>query len=80
MSLADVEPNEEIDEVSNIFLFVMYCYDSNAMLVKPMKNLTDDEVTQAFKYEYLQEKGFCPIIYVMDHAASHMMKEFIEKE
>ena len=47
-----------------------------------MKNLTDDEMVQAFeiKYKFLQEDNFHPTFNIMDNAASHTIKEFIKKE
>ena len=31
------------------YMLVTYCYDSNAILVEPIKNLTDEEMVRAFK-------------------------------
>ena len=30
------------------YMFVTYCYDTNAILVEPIKNLTNDEVVRMF--------------------------------
>ena len=51
------------------YLFVTYCYVVNAILVKPRKNLSDDELFWAFtkQFIYLTSKGFYLAYWIMQH-------------
>jgi len=56
----------------NIYLFVMYHYESNAILVKLISNLDDESIFEAYKdrFDYLEIKGFNIKINVMDNQAT----------
>ena len=46
-----------------------YVYEANAILVKPMKNKSDDSFVEAYKemYEDLKARGFKPTLNVTDN-------------
>mmetsp|Transcript_31451 Transcript_31451/g.45872 ORF Transcript_31451/g.45872 Transcript_31451/m.45872 type:complete len:154 (-) Transcript_31451:2776-3237(-) len=55
----------------NNYIFVMYSYDSNAILTEPIKNRTEKEIMKAFDsiHEYLIQQGLKPKCMRMDNEA-----------
>jgi hypothetical protein len=60
--------------------FVAYDYQSNAILVRPLKDQTNKSLLAAFEdvYEYLTNRGFKPQLNVMDNQCSKTIQKFIE--
>ena len=61
---------------------VMVEIDSNAILVKPMKNRTDEEMKRAYQHLLLRLKraGIKPKKHVLDNEVSESMKDMIRDE
>ena len=61
------------------YIFLAYVYDSNAILVRPMKNREKGSVIEAFKsiYNYLSERNFKPKLHVMDNEISKDIEQYI---
>ena len=56
----------------NVCFFVMYHYETNAILITPIAGLDSEQILEAYKknFEYLVSKGFKPKINVMDNQAT----------
>ena len=56
----------------NKYLMIVYCYDANAILMRPLKNRKSEELTKKLEeiFEYLTERGFKPKFHIMDNEAS----------
>jgi hypothetical protein len=63
----------------SVCFFVMYQYETNAILVKAIKNLDDHSIYEAYKelFEQLEEKGYKPKMNVMDNQATKYIKKFL---
>jgi len=63
----------------NVCFFVVYHYESNAILGLPLKNMEDSTVYEAYKqqFEFLKRKGFTIKLNVMDNQASRQIKRFL---
>ena len=63
------------------YMFVLYHYDSNAIIVRPMKNRSDEEFLRVYKdiIEYLKQKGLHPKIQRLDNEASDAYKQLIKE-
>ena len=64
------------------YIFVCYAYESNAILVRPMKNRSDESFVAAYKdiYEYLESKGFKPTLNVTDNECSKAVQDYINSQ
>jgi hypothetical protein len=62
--------------------FVMYHYKTNAILVKPISNLDDCSIFEAYKelFKTLEAKGYKPKMNVMDNQATKFIKQFLTKK
>jgi hypothetical protein len=62
-------------------MLILYNYDSNAILVEPMKNRGDAEVLRAYKqlYNILTDHGLQPKLNILDNEASKAIKRAIQK-
>jgi hypothetical protein len=60
--------------------FVCYEYRSNAILVRAMKDQTDDSLQKAFQnvYEFLTTRGFKPKLNIMDNQCSKRIQRYIK--
>jgi hypothetical protein len=60
--------------------FVAYEYQSNAIIVRALKDLSDNSMVEVFKdvYDYLTSKGFKPKLNVMDNACSRAVQKYIK--
>ena len=58
------------------YILILYHYDSNAILVKPLKNRSDEETLKVYKefYDELKQKGFTIKLHVLDNEASNALK------
>ena len=56
----------------HLYLFVCYVYSKNAIIMRPMKDRTDDCMVKTFKevYEFLQEQNCAPKLHVLDNECS----------
>eukprot|EP00978_Attheya_sp_CCMP212_P013058 scaffold32606_cov75-Attheya_sp.AAC.1 len=63
----------------NKYIFVLYDYDSNAILARAMKNRSDSEMVRVFTElaDYLTTRGFKPQYQVLDNEASKALKKAI---
>ena len=67
----------------SVCFFVMYHYETNAILVKAIANVDDRSIFEAYKeiFETLEAKGYKPKMNVMDNQATKYIKKFLtEKE
>ncbi len=66
----------------SVCFFVMYHYEMNAILVKPIANLDDCIIFEAYKdlFETLEAKGYKPKMNVMDNQATKFIKQFLTKK
>jgi hypothetical protein len=66
----------------NAYIFVAYAYSPNAIIVRAMKNRSDEEMLKTYKdvYAYLKAKGFKPNFNVSDNECSRTIKEYLDKE
>ena len=64
----------------SVCFFVMYHYETNAILVKAtIKNLDDHSIYEAYKelFEHLEVKGYKPKMNVMDNQAMKYIKKLL---
>ena len=66
----------------NVCFFVVYHYESNAILGLPVKNMEDSTIYKAYKqqFEFLKSKGFTIKLNVMDNQASRQIKRFLSTQ
>ncbi len=66
----------------SVCFFVMYHYTTNAILVKPISNLENPSIFEAYKelLETLEAKGYKPKMNVMDNKATKFIKQFLTKK
>ena len=66
----------------NVCFFVVYHYESNAILGLPVKNMEDSTIYEAYKqqFEFLKSKGFTIKLNVMDNQASRQIKRFLSTQ
>jgi deoxyribodipyrimidine photolyase-like uncharacterized protein len=65
----------------SVCFFVLYHYESNAILATPIAGLDDVSIYNAYKkyFEDLTAKGFKPKLNVMDNQATRHIKKFLTK-
>ena len=70
-------PHMSLD--GNVCYFVMYHYESNAILAEPIAGLTDELIFAAYKkkFEYLESKGFRMKVNIMDNQATKIISSFL---
>jgi hypothetical protein len=68
-----------ISRRGNKHIMVLYDYDSNSILVEPIKNRTDAEILRAFERHVtrLTAAGLKPLLQRLDNEASKSLKQFI---
>ncbi len=64
-----------------VFFFVLYYYEFNAILAKPITGLDDMSIYTAYKayFEELTANGFKPQLNIMDNQATMHIKKFLTK-
>jgi hypothetical protein len=64
---------------NSVCFFVMYHYETNAILVKAIKNLDNHSIYEAYKelFENLEAKGYKPKMSVMDNQATKYITKFL---
>jgi hypothetical protein len=66
----------------SVCFFVLYHYETNAILVKPIANVDNRSIFAAYKevFETLGSKGYKPKMNVMDNQATKYIKKFLTKK
>jgi hypothetical protein len=66
----------------SVCFFVMYHYEANAILAKPISGLDDISIFNTYKmqFEDLTSKGFKPKINIMDNQATKHIKAFLSEQ
>jgi ribosomal protein S24E len=64
------------------YMLVMYHYDTNAILVEPLKTRHGNEILRGYQklYTHLTNRGFKPTTHWLDNEASTTLKEFNTSE
>ena len=64
------------------YIFVLYDYDSNAILVRPLRNRSANEIQRVFTsvHAYLVARGLRPRLHTLDNEASTILKNFLTAE
>ncbi len=65
----------------HIYIFVLYNYSTNAILVEPLQSMESKEFVATFqkKMENLTKKGFKPKFNVIDNIVSKAVRECLEE-
>ena len=65
----------------NEYLLVVYDYDSNAILVEPLKNRTAHVITKAWQkiHSTFKNRGVDPKLYILDNEISGEFKDALKK-
>ena len=65
----------------NKYILLVYHYDSNSIIVRPLKNRSDKETLEMYDdiYKELTRKGFQPKLHILDNEASRALKNQIKK-
>ena len=63
------------------YILILYHYDSNAILLKTLRNRSDIETLKAYKdlYYYPDARGLSPCLNTLDNEASTSVKQLIIK-
>ena len=66
----------------SVCFFVLYHYETNTLLVKPIANVDDRSIFAAYKeiFETLEAKGYKPKMNMMDNQATKYIKKFLTKK
>jgi hypothetical protein len=66
----------------SVCFFVLYHYETNAILVKLIANVDNRSIFEAYKeaFETLEAKGYKPKMNVMDNQATQYIKKFLTKK
>ena len=64
------------------YIFVLYDYDSNANIVRPLRNRSTQEIQRVFTsvHAYLVTRGLRPCLHTLDNEASTNLKDFFTAE
>ena len=65
----------------NRYIFALYNYDSNAILVEPMKTRTAASIVNAYRktHDRLCKSGLKPSFQILDNECSRLMKDFFNQ-
>ena len=65
----------------NKYIMVIYEYDQNAILVKPLPDISKESIVQAYQkiIQYLTKRGFKPRLQTLDNEASKLLQEEMDK-
>jgi hypothetical protein len=57
----------------NKYLYILYDYDSNAIMAEPIKSRTQSELTRAYKklFDQLAKRGLRPQVQLLDNECPH---------
>ena len=64
----------------NRYVMIIYVYDANAILVRPMKNREKETMVNTFTeiYNFLKRRKLAPKLHVMDNECSKLLMNYIE--
>ena len=64
------------------YILVVYEYDSNAILVRPLRNRTAPEIKSVFQnvVHYLTVRGLRPRLHTLDNEASTILRDYLRSE
>ena len=64
-----------------LYIFLTYCYDSNAILVRLLSSKLGPELVEKLEeiYEYLTQRRYKPNHQILDNETSNLMKNFLKK-
>ena len=62
-------------------MMVIYAYDPNAILVKPLPDRSKESIVQAYQkiIQHLTKRGFKPILQRLDNEASKSLQDGMDK-
>lgn len=65
----------------NKYVMILYDYDSNAIMVAPMKSRTETELVRAYKsmFDQLVRRGLKPTLQKLDNEAPAGLKQFLQE-
>jgi hypothetical protein len=71
-----------VSSKGNKYIMVLYDYDSNAILAKPIKDRTAPELLKAFQFmeQDLVAKGLKPKLMKLDNEASKLLKDYLYQQ
>jgi hypothetical protein len=63
----------------NTYIMILYDYDSNAILAKPIKNRTSSKLLKAFQFmeQELVARGLKPKLMKLDNEASKLLRDYL---
>jgi hypothetical protein len=66
----------------NNYIFIMYDYDSNAILAEPIRNRKAESILEAYKkvHTTLLNKGMSPKIQIIDNECSQLLKDYMQQQ
>ena len=66
----------------NKYVFVLYDYDSNSIMARPLKSREAQQILEAFQscYNVLRRAGLKPKLHRLDNECSAILKEFMQTE
>ena len=69
-------------DLENNYIFIMYDYDSNNILAKPIKSREASELVRGFEmcYNELKEANITPILHRLDNEISEELIDAIKKK
>ena len=61
------------------YIIVCYIYDTNGIIVRPMKNRSVSEHIRVYQeiFSYLEKRGLCPAVHKMDNECPQALKDII---
>ena len=64
----------------NRYVMIVYVYDANAILVRPMKNREKETMVETFQqiYDFLIKRNMTPKLHVMDNECSKLLSDYIQ--
>jgi hypothetical protein len=68
-----------VSSKGNRYIMVLYDYDSNVILAKPIKDRTSPELLKAFQFmeQELVTRGLKPKLMKLDNKASKLLKDYL---
>jgi hypothetical protein len=71
-----------VSSKGNKYIMVLYDYDSNAILAKPIKDCTAPELLKAFQFmeQELVARGLKPKLMKLDNEASKLLKDYLYQQ
>jgi hypothetical protein len=71
-----------VSSKGNKYIMVLYDYDSNAILAKPIKDRTAPELLKAFQLmeQELVARGLKPKLMKLDNGASKLLKDYLYQQ